>query len=364
MWTEIIITALLVATIPLATVWVSSDVNKYRKLVFVTLFLTFDLILFGAFTRLTDSGLGCPDWPGCYGAANPMIAHAAISAVESVMPQGPVTHFKAWVEMIHRYLAASVGVLILAQVLIAWIKRRQFAGALGFACALLFFVLLQGAFGMWTVTLKLQPVIVTVHLLLAMGLLAMLAWLAARIHAALPQTKRVAHDALKLIWPARIAWLILVLQIALGGWVSTNYAVLACTDYPLCQGVLVPDMDFLHGFSLWRELGKTANGEYLSFAALTSIHWVHRNFALLVILSSGYVALRSRKVMGVGRIADAILIVLLVQFCTGVANILFVWPLPVAVAHNGGAALLLGLMTVLNYRVQSPIDHRRNHRSK
>ena len=357
MWTDIIINALLVAAIPLSMVWVSNDVNKYRKLVFVTLFLTFDLIMFGAFTRLTDSGLGCPDWPGCYGTANPHLARQAISAAEAAMPEGPVTYFKAWIEIIHRYLAASVGVLILAQVIIAWVKRREFSGAPVFATALLFVVALQGAFGAWTVTMKLQPVIVTTHLLLAMGLLAMLAWLAAKIQAG--STQRVAHEALRLKWPARLAWLILVMQIALGGWVSTNYAVLACTDYPLCQGVLVPNMDLEQGFTLWRELGKTADGQYLSFAALTAIHWVHRNFAWLVIFSSGYVALRARKMAGIGQVANLVLLVLFVQFSTGLANILFDWPLPIAVMHNGGAALLLGLMTVLNYRVQSPVDLRR-----
>jgi cytochrome c oxidase assembly protein subunit 15 len=365
MWIDIILTALLVACVPLSLVWVSNDANKYRKLVFVTLFLTFDLIMFGGFTRLTDSGLGCPDWPGCYGEANPFISHAAISVAEAAMPQGPVTHFKAWVEMIHRYLAATVGVLIFAQMLIAWIKRKQFQGAPGYATALLFFVCLQGAFGAWTVTMKLQPIIVTTHLLLGMGLLAMLAWLAARIQATYPQHPssvaapiRVAHAALNLKWWARVAWVILVIQIALGGWVSTNYAVLACTDYPLCQGVLVPQMDFDQGFTLWRELGKTAQGEYLSFAALTAIHWVHRNFAWLVILSSGYVAMRARQIDGVNSIANAILAVLFMQFCTGLANIVLNWPLPIAVLHNGGAALLLGLLTVLNYRVQIPIDHR------
>ncbi|PRC93693.1 COX15/CtaA family protein [Solimicrobium silvestre] len=356
MWIQIVLTALLVAALPLTIVWVSSDANKYRKLVLVTLFLTFDLIMFGGFTRLTDSGLGCPDWPGCYGAANPFISHAAISAAQTAMPEGPVTHFKAWVEMIHRYLAASVGVLIVAQMIIAWIKRKQFEGAPVYATVLFLFVCLQGAFGMWTVTLKLQPIIVTTHLLLGMGLLVMLAWLAARIETV---PIRVAHEALKLKWLARAAWLILLIQIALGGWVSTNYAVLACTDYPMCQGALIPPMDFEHGFSLWRELGKTANGDYLSFAALTAIHWVHRNFALLVVISSGYVAFRARNMMGVSKVAKAIMLVLLVQFCTGLANILFNWPLGIAVLHNGGAALLLGLLTVLNYRVQIPVDLRR-----
>jgi len=251
-----------------------------------------------------------------------------------------------------------VGVLIVTQVIIAWIKRKQFSGAPVYATLLLFFVCLQGAFGMWTVTLKLQPIIVTIHLLLGMGLLAMLGWLSERIKSPHMQT-RVPHDALKLRWFARIAWLILLAQIALGGWVSTNYAVMACTDYPMCQGALVPQMDFEHGFSLWRELGKTVNGEYLSFAALTAIHWVHRNFAWLVILSSAYVAFRARKMQGLSKLANAILLVLIIQFCTGLANILLSWPLAIAVLHNGGAALLLLLLTMLNYRVQIPVDLRR-----
>lgn len=369
MWIQLILTALLIAALPLSVVWASNDVNKYRKLVFVTLFLTFDLIMFGAFTRLTDSGLGCPDWPGCYGAANPFISHAAINAAQTAMPDGPVTHFKAWVEMIHRYLAMAVGVLIVAQMMVAWnipngtqesgflnsvgYKRKQFERQRVYATVLFLFVCLQGAFGMWTVTLKLQPVIVTLHLLLGMGLFAMLVWLTERISSSHGK-REVAQEALKLTWYARLAWLILFIQIALGGWVSTNYAVLACTDYPMCQGTLIPQMDFEHGFSLWRELGKTAQGDYLSFAALTAIHWIHRNFAWFVIISSGYVAFRARNMTGISRIAKAILIVLLAQFCTGLANILFNWPLAIALLHNGGAALLLGLLTVLNYRVQIP----------
>jgi len=339
--------AVLIAAVPLSVVWVSNDANKYRKLILVTLFLTFDLIMFGAFTRLTDSGLGCPDWPGCYGAANPFIAHADIQAAQTAMPSGPVTHFKAWVEMIHRYLAMAVGVLIFAQMIIAWKKRKQFEGAPFFATALFLFVCLQGAFGMWTVTLKLQPIIVTSHLLLGMGLLAMLVW-------ASEDGRQRAEDSNlhALRWPAGIAWLILFIQIALGGWVSTNYAVLACTSYPLCQGALIPPMDFEHGFSLWRELGMTAQGDYLSFAALTAIHWVHRNFAWLVAISAAYVAIRALKLADLSNIAKAILAVLLLQFVSGLATILFKWPLVVAVLHNGGAALLLGLLTVLNCRVQ------------
>ncbi|MCD6026192.1 MAG: heme synthase [Solimicrobium sp.] len=394
MWIQLISIALLIAALPLSVIWVSNDANKYRKLILVTTFLTFDLIMFGAFTRLTDSGLGCPDWPGCYGAANPFLAHADIHAAQTAMPDGPVTHFKAWVEMIHRYLAMAVGILILAQMVIAWIKRKQFEGALFFSIALFLFVCLQGAFGMWTVTLKLQPIVVTIHLLLGMVLLAMLVWMFERTqpswdNSPLSSAKddvgasrengrgegeylirhqknwnkislnsianSFSHDEKEqeLKWSARIAWLILLIQIALGGWVSTNYAVLACTDYPMCQGVLIPSMDFENGFSLWRKLGMTAQGEYLSFAALTAIHWVHRNFALLVIISSAYVAFRARTLMGLKIIANAIFTVLILQVGTGLANILFNWPLVIAVLHNSGAALLLILLTMLNSRIDS-----------
>jgi len=167
------LTGLLVALLPLSMVWVSADANKYRKLVWIAVFLTVDLIMFGGFTRLSDSGLGCPDWPGCYGSANPFLAHEHIVAAETLMPTGPVTVVKAWIEMTHRYLAMAIGVLIVAMMVQAWRqwkknKRAEFAPAL--PTALFLFVCLQGAFGAWTVTLKLQPVIVTIHLLLGMGL--------------------------------------------------------------------------------------------------------------------------------------------------------------------------------------------------
>ena len=197
---QLAIIGLIVAMLPLSVVWVSDDPDKYRKLVWVTLFLTFDLIMFGAFTRLTDSGLGCPDWPGCYGQADPVRAHADISAAEAAMPTGPVTVTKAWIEMIHRYLAMAIGVLIIALLVSAWRKwwksgRRETRFSPGFVTMLLAFVCLQGAFGAWTVTMKLQPIIVTTHLLLGMGLLGLLAWLGARQtdHAPVANTCRSRH---------------------------------------------------------------------------------------------------------------------------------------------------------------------------
>jgi len=350
---QLAIIGMIAAMLPLAVVWVSDDLDKYRKLVWVTLFLTFDLIMFGAFTRLTDSGLGCPDWPGCYGQADPMRAHADISAAEAAMPTGPVTVVKAWIEMIHRYLAMAIGVLIIALMAIPWRKwwqsgRKETRFSPMFATVLFAFVCLQGAFGAWTVTMKLQPVIVTIHLLLGMALLALLTWLGAR------QTDHppVSQSAAVLRLPALLAIALMTIQIALGGWVSSNYAALACSDFPLCQGMLLPPMDFTHGFALWRDLGKTAGGEYLPFAALTAIHWVHRIFAFVVIALVAWVALRALKIDGLRKTARWLGIMIAFQFATGVLTVFLDFPLVLAVIHNGGAALLVLLLTMLNYKVR------------
>lgn len=352
---------LFVASIPLTMVWLSSDANKYRKLVWVMAFLTFDLIVFGGFTRLTDSGLGCPDWPGCYGAANPFTAHEQIAAAEALMPTGPVTKVKAWIEMIHRYLAMGIGVLIMAlmfQSIRQWRKTHQQAFAPALPVALFLFVCVQGAFGAWTVTLKLQPAIVTIHLLLGMGLLAMLVWLGGREDFLLkpPAPSRDLTGVRALRTLALVAAVVLVVQIALGGWVSTNYATLACDEFPLCDGKFVPEMDFEHGFTLWRELGKTAAGHYLQFSALVAIHWVHRNFAIVVTLVLGLAAWRAARQPALRRTGILIAAVLLAQLFTGVATVYFDFPLAIAVLHNAGAALLVLLVTMLNYKVKHLLD--------
>lgn len=350
---QLAVIGIIVAMLPLGLVWVSDDTDKYRKLVWVTLFLTFDLIMFGAFTRLTDSGLGCPDWPGCYGQANPFQAHADIKAAESLMPTGPVTVMKAWIEMTHRYFAMAVGVLIVVLMLLAWriwikSRREKIKLAPWLPTNIFFLVCLQGAFGAWTVTMKLQPIIVTMHLLLGLTLLASLTWLAAR------QSDYVvaAGAATNLRMSGMIALVLLGMQIALGGWVSTNYAPLACMDFPLCHGEWVPQMDFAHGFTLWRDLGKTAAGDYLPYSALTAIHWVHRSFAIIVISYIAWFAHKALRVDGLKKNAGWLLVVLALQFATGVSTIFLKWPLALAVAHNGGAALLLSMLVMLNYKVR------------
>ncbi len=195
--------------------------------------------------------------------------------------------------------------------------------------------------------MKLQPVIVTIHLLLGMGLLALLAWLAARQN---PHAD-VAPAGRSLRLPAALAMAVLFMQIALGGWVSTNYAALACTDLPTCHGVWLPEMDFDNGFTLWRDLGKTADGEYLPFAALTAIHWTHRVFALVAVAVIGWAGLRALRVEGLRKTAIWLLAALVLQIVIGVSTVYLNWPLALAVAHNGCAALLVLLLSMLNYKI-------------
>jgi len=320
--------------------------QRVHLLTVLTLFLTFDLVLFGAFTRLTDSGLGCPDWPGCYGSTSPVGASEPISQAQTAMPTGPVTHVKAWIEMIHRYLATAVGVLILGLTLF-WITSRahiaegveKSAFFTRWAGATLIWVCLQGAFGALTVTMKLFPAIVTLHLLGGVVLLLLLTVQVARGYVTL-EVREPALLGRRMRLALGAGLLLLLLQIALGGWVSTNYAVLACTDFPKCQGAWWPEMSFDQGFQIWRPLGRTAQGDYLSFAALTTIHWIHRMMALVVFICLGYVAARLRAYPSMNPISRALVVLLITQFATGVSNVVFNWPLVAAVLHTGGAAAL------------------------
>jgi cytochrome c oxidase assembly protein subunit 15 len=353
---RILVLGALIALAPLA--WIvrrhrtGHPVARWRALTVLTLFLTFDLVLFGAFTRLTDSGLGCPDWPGCYGNASPLGAHHEIHAAQSALPEGPVTQRKAWVEMIHRYLATVVGGLILVLCVVAWLQSRHSpkadAPSPWWASATLVWVCVQGAFGALTVTWKLYPAIVTAHLL---GGLALLALLAAQARAFESAPLRLG-PGLRLAVGA-VALLSLV-QIALGGWVSTNYAVLACSDFPTCQGRWWPPMDFGHGFTIRRPLGMTAGGDWLPFAALTAIHYMHRlmAYAELAALLALAAALRATGDAGARRFALGFAAVALWQLGSGLSNVVLGWPLAGAVAHTGGAAALVVLLTTLAVRLR------------
>jgi heme a synthase len=349
----------LLALGPLVWVWLrnrqASLPQRMRALTLLTLFLTFDLVLFGAFTRLTDSGLGCPDWPGCYASASPLGAKVQISAEQIAMPTGPVTHQKAWIEMIHRYAASSVGVLILVLAAMSWVHRQQLHRRLQISpwwpTLTLLWVCLQGAFGALTVTMKLFPAIVTLHLLGGMVLLALLQTQAARYRAGTGFSDD--DSAANLSGTAR-AWLlagfaVLWVQIALGGWVSTNYAVLACNEFPMCQGQWVPQMNMREGFELWRELGQTGTGQNITLAGLTAIHVVHRMFAFMVCAVLGVAAYKMYRSApqhsNVRTAAWWIAALLMWQIITGLSNVVLGWPLVAAVSHTGGAAGLVIVIT-------------------
>lgn len=321
--------------------------RRYRRLVFFTWFLCFDLIMFGAFVRLTGSGLGCPDWPGCYGSVTPIGALEEIRAAEAYQPYGPVTLPKAWIEMLHRYVAVLLGLLIIGIMVMAIRHRQLLKQSPALAIAIFFAVCFQGALGAWTVTLLLKPAIVTSHLLGGISLLALLTWLAARQKAHVAVAQR-----LRKWWPAAVAALVLLYsQIALGGWVSTNYAALACLDFPKCQGQWIPEMNFEQGFQIVRKLGETSDGERLEQPALVAIHWVHRNFALVVLAFVGWLAWKLRREPGLSAPAYGMLFVLVLQTVTGLTNIFLKWPLAVAVVHTGGAAALIMLMIMIMLRL-------------
>jgi cytochrome c oxidase assembly protein subunit 15 len=336
--------------------------GRIRALTLVTLFLTFDLVLFGAFTRLTDSGLGCPDWPGCYGQATPLGAHASIASAQLAAPDGPVTHGKAWIEMVHRYLASSVGFLILVLAISAWVVVwRQRAVSAGrapvypwWATLTLLWVCIQGAFGALTVTMKLFPAIVSLHLMGGYVLLALLA-----VQAVWQSQAVSAQAPIAVAAPLRativVGLLVLLLQVASGAWVSTNYAVLACAEFPQCQSSWWPMMDFSEGFALWRPLGLAADGTPLSFQALTAIHFAHRLLAGLSFVVLLLLAWRLRSVPALVRPARWLGGLLALQFATGLSNVVLDWPLLAAVLHTGGAGAMGAVLAGLLAATRTPL---------
>ena len=344
---ELATIAILFAGLPLAYLWTRPGYSFFTKLNWVLVFMTFDLIVFGAFTRLTDSGLGCPDWPGCYGTSNPWHAIGDIQMAQAELPEGPVTVIKAWIEMIHRYLAMTVGALILVQLVLALTKLKRLGKSpLIGSLALLTLVCIQGAFGAWTVTMKLQPIIVTIHLMLALVLLASLTayaqqnWQEKGSKILELRKKPISAKLLT------IAFVVLIIQIFLGAWVSTNYAVLACPDFPTCLGALWPEADWQEGFTLWRELGRNAAGEYVSSASLQAIHWAHRIFAGLVLVTFSFLAFNASGLAAgvlpqVSKLSKLLFALLILQVLTGISNVVFQWPLLAALMHTGGSAALV-----------------------
>ena len=316
-----------------------------------TILLALCVIVFGAYVRLTDAGLGCPDWPGCYGFVTvPQTAEDYLS-VEQNFPGEIVDEGKAWREMIHRYIASLLGFLILLMFLKDFLSYRNNTGSLKdlkLSAALLALVIFQGMLGMWTVTLKVHPLVVTGHLIGGLTTLSLLFF----YYRNLESSDEKFISAPK----AMIAGLsILTLQIILGGWTSTNYAALGCPDLPLCYGEVWPsNMDFEEGFLKWQEVGVNYEGGQLSPSARTAIHFVHRLGAILVLFALGWLGLKYLKHSS-DRIRKASSIMLIALFAQLAICTLMVWfgiPLFLATAHNAFAALLLLSFINLLYTVK------------
>jgi cytochrome c oxidase assembly protein subunit 15 len=314
--------------------------------------LALSVVVLGAYVRLTDAGLGCPDWPGCYGHIDVPRTAAEIESANQAYPDRPVEIGKAWNEMLHRYLASFLGLVIVVLAFSAWRRRQRRQQQVALPLSLVALVIFQGLLGMWTVTLLLKPAIVTGHLLGGMTITALL-WLLALRHCGLfmPTTQPTAHRTY--MWLSALGLVILSLQIALGGWTSTNYAAMACPDFPTCHTQWLPWWDADQAFKIWHGLGADYEGGVLTNEARVTIHAVHRLGALITFLYIGALAvfIATRECGNLRGIALIVLACLVIQVGLGIANVVMSLPLPVAVAHNGGAAVLLLTMITLLHSV-------------
>jgi cytochrome c oxidase assembly protein subunit 15 len=323
--------------------------RQYRLALLSTL-LAFCVVLMGAYVRLSDAGLGCPDWPGCYGKLVVPQSGEKLTPPDNAFAK-PLHRGKAWKEMIHRYLAGMLGLCILLLAITAWRNHRDPTQPLCLPNLLLGLVILQAALGMWTVTLLVKPAIVTAHLLGGFTTFVLLLLLMLRLHPnpVFPNLK-IAPSLRPLIL---LGLMVVIVQITLGGWTSSNYAALGCNDFPRCYpDQWWPAMDFSEAFTLWRGLGINYEFGVLENDARSAIHMTHRIGALLTLLLVGWLALRlilQKRQTGLSRLGGLLLLLLTTQILLGISNVLGHLPLTVAVAHNGGGALLLATLTTLTW---------------
>ena len=317
----------------------------FRRLCLVATLLALVVIVMGAWVRLSHAGLGCPDWPGCYGHLTVGQAVENAEHANAAFPERPLEADKALKEMIHRYAASGLGLLILAIAILAWLNRRDPAQPMRLPGFLVALVVFQGLLGMWTVTLLVKPAVVTAHLVGGLSTMALCWWLALRVDRT---TRPPGERGLRRL--AVIGLLVLALQIMLGGWVSTNYSALACPDFPTCQKSFWPEMDFKDAFILWRGLGIDYEGGVLDHPARVAIHFVHRLGAVVTALVLGFLAwraIRTGQSRAVRMAGAALAALLVVQLTLGPVMVLKALPLELATAHNGVAALLVLAMVAL-----------------
>jgi cytochrome c oxidase assembly protein subunit 15 len=318
-----------------------------HRLALLAAVVSFVVIVLGAFVRLSDAGLGCPDWPGCYGHVTwPVEAHEVEQANQSFPERAVETH-KAWKEMVHRYLAGALVLLVLAINILAW-KSSARKGIRNLAAALLVLIVFQAALGMWTVTLKLLPVVVMGHLMGGLATFSLLLWLTWSTAGAGSSAEHAAFRPFRGMILAAFA--VLLVQLALGGWTSSNYSALACPDFPTCQGSWWPEANFSDGFVIWREIGVDYEGGVLDLRSRVAIHLVHRIGAVVTFIILGLLAIKLISLPAVRNEGLTMGALLLAQVTLGIQNVVLQLPLVNAVAHNGMGALLLASMLWLLYR--------------
>jgi cytochrome c oxidase assembly protein subunit 15 len=318
----------------------------------IAVMLALLVVMIGAYTRLTDAGLGCPDWPGCYGKlVLPSVNHPARADAEALYPDIPIEAKKAWTEMVHRYAAGTLGILIMLLAAVASWGPKAARVSKSFSMALVLLLFFQAALGMWTVTLQLLPVVVMGHLLGGMTLAACLAWYRWRVSNMMPTQCPGARSNWRCWVYLGIA--IVAIQIALGGWVSSNYAGLACLGFPTCNRHWLPVFDWVRAFDILSPVGANYQGGALDLAARVTIQWTHRVWALvtaLYVVGLAVCVLRSaQQKPAIKYMAGFALILVVLQCVLGILNIIYMLPLTIAVLHNGVALLLLMSMVSLAY---------------
>jgi len=328
---------------------------KFFRLALFSLVFAFAGVLLGAYARFSDAGLGCPDWPGCYGKLFAPITPGDISDAHALYPERPVDSYKAWKEMMHRYVSGVLGLLVFRLGWLGWRLRRNGGRMRSLMTTLILsLVMFQALLGMLGVTLQLKPLIVMGHLIVGMTILMLLWWVLLREHRFWrPPPDSPAARRLRL--RALFALGLVAGQIALGGWTSANAASLVCPDFPTCQGSWWPEADFIDAFTLWRGIGIDYDGSALSVPAAIAVHLAHRVGALIVTLYVGWLALRTISTGGdtqLCRYGLLVLVLLLTQVALGIAGIVTHLPLALSVAHNGVAALLLLSLVTLNHVVR------------
>ena len=320
----------------------------FKKLLLLTTITAFCLVVLGAYVRLSDAGLGCPDWPGCFGTLSVPESQTAIENAELNFPSQHIETAKAWKEMIHRYVAGFLGLMILLIGIISYKNKKILRVNPIVPYAIVLLVILQALLGMWTVTLLLKPIVVSAHLIGGMTTLGLLTFVTHRYWGKI-QTNilKYKHE----IFLVRFSLFVLFIQIFLGGWTSTNYAGLACTDFPTCHGNLIPNLNFNDAFDLFRDLGKLSDGSPLPLAVFETIQWIHRLGALITWLFFGYLASVILKYKTMRSLGYILLFVITAQFIVGVANLLLHLPTILAVMHTFGAASLVVLAAIINSRI-------------